>query len=81
MPPNKILFEPEVTLPMAAAIGRPLQERDAIETLDDFVQDLRIELAHIIDIARVNIRVTSNYQKRHYDSNAKALKYKVGQCV
>lgn len=81
MSPNKMVFGREVTLPMAAAIGRPLQERNAIETLDDYVQDLRIELAHIHDIARENIRETSNYQKRHYDSNAKARKYKVGQCV
>jgi hypothetical protein len=79
--PNKMVYGRNVTLPMAAAIGRPITERNKTETVDDYVNELRTNLECIHDFARKNIGKSFEYQKRHYDTNARQRNYYAGQCV
>ena len=78
--PNKMVFGREITLPMQAFIGRPLQERKADMT--EYVQNLGDKLKACHDIARKNLKVAARYQKKHYDCKSRRRKaYHKGQVV
>ena len=78
--PNKMVFGREVVLPMQAMVGRPRME-EKLKDCDQYVEDLQERMSHCHDIARENLRSASKYQKKHYDSNSKKVKYTVGQDV
>lgn len=79
--PNKMVYGRNVILPLAAVIGRPISNNNDIETVEDYVRELRKNLEFTHDFARLNIGKSTEYQKRHYDCNAKLQKYSAGQCV
>lgn len=79
--PNKMVFGKEVTLPMAAVVGFPTKEANGNLSVEKYVHELRKNLVKVHSFARDNIGRSSEYQKRHYDTNAKPRKYKAGQCV
>jgi hypothetical protein len=79
--PNKMVYGREVVLPMAAMIGRPKLEPNDTKSVETYISDLRKKITEAHDLARDNIGKSSEYQKRHYDTNAKQRKYEAGQCV
>ena len=78
--PNKMLLGHEIRLPLSAIIGCPISSK-AYKSNEDYVDDLKETLVSVHEFARKHVKKTANYQKKHYDSNAKVRKFKKGQCV
>ena len=81
--PNAMVFGREVTLPLQAVIGQPMEsdyESDQ-SNYDDYLHNLKKILKEIHGIARNNLKQAAVYQKRHYDLKAKKRLFKKGQPV
>jgi hypothetical protein len=78
--PNKMVFGREIVLPINAVIGRPSVTDQQVSS-EEYVQILKQKLEEAHEVARVNIGNVSQYQKRHYDTNAKKRTFVEGQCV
>jgi hypothetical protein len=78
--PNMMMLGREVTLPMQAVIGRPINE-DTEEEADGYVEKLQERLARAHEIGREQLKKNAIYRKRHYDLRAKNNPLKVGQLV
>ena len=77
--PNKMVLGREIVLPLQAVIGCPNNTEDT--TSDSYVGRLKEGIAKCHDIARQSLKVAANYQKKHYDCNAKKRRYHPGQVV
>lgn len=77
--PNRMVFGREITLPLQAVIGRP-SESAAIQA-DDYVTELQEKLTEIHEIGRLNLKKSSIYQKKQYDTRAKRKIFTAGQFV
>jgi hypothetical protein len=80
---NSMVFGREVTLPLQAVIGQPMESHYESDqsNYDDYLHNLKKILKEIHGIARNNLKQAAVYQKRHYDLKAKKRLFKKGQPV
>ena len=81
--PNSMLFGREITLPLQAVIGKPVDPDSDQEFLqsDDYLEHLKKKLKENHDIARRHLKKSAIYQKRRYDLKAKKQTLRKGQAV
>jgi hypothetical protein len=60
------MFGREVNLPVDLLYGRP-PDSQKIETVEDYVDQLRTRMENVHEFARMRIRVASDRMKRRYD--------------
>ena len=77
--PNQMMLGREVNLPLDLVIGRHLEK----ENPDEYVQRQRQTLQEVHTLARANLKLSGESQKRNYDLRQSRTKFKfeVGQSV
>jgi hypothetical protein len=70
-----MVFGREVTLPLQAVIGQPMESDYESDqwNYDDYLHDLKKKLKEIHGIARKNLKQAAVYQKRYCDLKAKKV--------
>ena len=82
--PNKMVFGREVVLPLQAYTGLPPQSNfncTESEDYQSYVQELKVQLEDVHNQARIHLKKKTQYQKRHYDLQAKRRTFSVGDAV
>jgi hypothetical protein len=82
--PNKMVFGREIVLPLQAYTGLPPQSNFSCEGLQDtqtYVSKLKSQLENTHSLARKHLKKKTDYQKRHYDLQAKRRSFNVGDAV
>ena len=78
--PNMMVMGREVSLPIDL-MAPPLPQDEEVENETEYVEALRARLRQIHNVARKHMTQAMRSQKRHYDRNAKDIRYKVGDVV
>ena len=77
--PSMMMFGRDVTLPVDLALGKP--EQNTQESKTSFALELENKLEKVHDLARKNLTIASNSQKRLYDHRLNQNVYQVGDMV
>ena len=78
--PNMMVMGREVSLPIDL-VAPPLPPDVDVDNETEYVEILRTRLRQIHNVARKHMTQAMRSQKRHYDRNAKDIRYKVGDIV
>jgi hypothetical protein len=82
--PNKMVFGRDVILPIQACIGLPPTDTlptGFTDSPEDYVTELRQQLALIHSKAREVLKTKTEYRKRHYDLYARRRSFMMGDHV
>ena len=66
--PNELMFGREVYMPVDVQVGSP--ETDVPKDESSYVEELRVHLENVYDLARENLGASAVKQKRYYDLRA-----------
>jgi hypothetical protein len=78
--PNKMVFGKQVTLPLQAVVGKPMED-SSYDDDEGYVSTLQQKLNHAHELCRSKLKKSADYQKRHYDLRAKKRRLSEGQAV
>ena len=78
--PNMLMLGREAELPVDLLMGRPENEEE-IHCMTEYVEALAEKLETVHDLARENIQLSSNRQKKYYDHKAQLKQFNQGEAV
>lgn len=70
-----------VTLPLAAVIGKPFNEADSENEVSEYIEEQQRTLSDVHTRARKHLKKSAEYKKRYYDLKAKKQLMERGQPV
>ena len=83
--PNQMVFGRDVILPMQACMGLPPQYNslspDTVSSPTSYVTQLHQQIEVIHQQAQKNLKMKTQYRKRHYDLTAKSRTFSIGEAV
>jgi len=77
--PNELMLGREVSMPIDVQVGLPPESKPTEEI--QYVENLRVRLENAYSLARENLEVGAERQKRRYDVGTSTLKYASGDLV
>ena len=78
--PNMMMMGREAELPVDLVMGRP-EEEERVHCETEYVENLSKKLETVHDFARVNIKLSSDRQKKYYDHKAQLKQFHQGDAV